>query len=424
MIFREEARDIEVQGSYDVIVCGGGPAGLSTAISAARQGLKVLLLEVGGCIGGVWTSGLLSVILDVEGKGGLIKEIKTKLDNLNATLPRGNKYNFLYDAESMKAVLEGLCVEAGVQILLHTRVVAAVYEDRDIQGVIVENCEGRQAYIAKIFVDCTGNGDFAALAGCDYSCGHPENGKLQPASLQAIVTGVPEEYQNMETYEEKQGFYKFIKEIGLDVTNKAPTIVRLPGKGLYVFSVNHEIGVRYDSATEITKATLRARMEINSTISRLRRVKGWENLQLICTADHIGVREGRRIKGLYTLLLEDIIAGRKFDDGICLARFAVDIHALDVNSLHGYSNEGINVKPYNIPYRSLVAADKNNLGMAGRCISGDFYAHASYRVTGNSVPTGEAMGFAAALAVRTEKSLAEVDACLVAAEMKKRGYEI
>lgn len=424
MTFLEEAREIEVKDSYDVIICGGGPAGISAAVSSARNGARTLLVETGGFLGGIWTSGLLSVILDVEGKGGIVQELKTGLNKINAIMPRGNKHNFYTDIEAMKTFLDNLCIDTGVDILFHSYVVNAVKKERNIQGVIIENCEGRIAYTAKNFIDCTGNGDLSAHAGCSWQTGHPVSGKSQPATMQSIVIGVPEFDGNMETYEEKLAFYKMLVKHGFNPSLKAPTAVKLPYGALCALAVNHEFGVKFDSAQSVTKATLNARREINSAVEVLREKAGWKDLRLVSTPSHIGLREGRRILGKYTLTLEDIIKGNRFDDGICLARFAVDIHALDASMSHGYGNDGITVKPYNIPYRSLVSAEYDNLGMAGRCISGDFYAHASYRVTGNALAMGEAIGHAAASAAKNGKSLTEIDGTMISHMMKEKGYEI
>ena len=417
--------EIDVKAEYDVIVCGGGPAGVSAAVSAARQGARTLLLEVGGCLGGIWTQGMAGLVLDVEGKGGLLREIKGKLAERNAILPkpRTHPHNFLIAGEAMKLLLEELCLEADVDLLYHTRVVEAMIGDGQLKGAILENCEGRSAYAAKILLDCTGNGEFAARAGCEWEAGHPVSGKLQPATMLAIVTGVPEDAAEVM---KGRVFYEFLQELGFDPSSKdnAPSINQLPYPELYMFSVNHEFNVRFDSAQSITQATLRARREICDAIEVLRERVGWKDLRLAATPSLIGLREGRRIRGRYYLSVEDIIAGRRFVDGVCTVRAGVDVHALDASATVGAGTEGIKTKPYHIPYRSLVSAAFDNLGMAGRCISGDFYAHSSYRMTGNAVPMGEAIGYAAAVAVRTQRTLAELDGCRVSEEMKARGYAI
>jgi hypothetical protein len=427
----EETLRTPLLREYDIIVCGAGPAGMSAAWSAAGQGLRTLLIEAGGCLGGVWTSGLLALVLDAEGKGGLLREITTRLQRVGATLPRGNAYNFVYDIEAMKHLLEELCREAGVDVLLHSRVSGAITKGNRLRAVTVECAQGRIAFGAKLFVDSTGNGDLGALAGCRFDVGHPDTGEIQPASMLGIVTGVPEPYQVMETYESKRQFEAYLRSIGFEPSNRAPTIIRLPYGGLYLLSVNHEFGVNCDDIVKITNATMRGRAEIHRAIAALRSQPGWEQLRLVATNAHISMREGRRISGLYSLSLEDIVEGRSFEDGICTVRFAVDIHATNASQTHGYGNQGIRTKPYQIPYRSLIVPEYENLALAGRCISGDFFAHASYRVTANAVAMGEAAGIAAGLAVRQdeagrrqEPSFHRVDGAQVGEEMRNRGYLI
>ncbi len=124
----------------------------------------------------------------------------------------------------------------------------------------------------------------------------------------------------------------------------------------------------------------------------------WKDLRVVATAEHIGVREGRRIRGLYSVSTEDLVKGARHEDAVCRVTFPVDVHSTDPKVSKGITGEKVRAKPYDVPYRALVAKDAENLLMAGRCISGDFIAHSSYRVTGNSVPMGEAAGAAAAVA--------------------------
>jgi hypothetical protein len=421
----EKERQIELHGDYEVVVCGAGPAGIGAALSAAGQGLRTMLIETGGCLGGIWTSGMLSVILDVEGKGGIMNGIKSRLSTTGAILPRGNSnHNFVYDTEAVKLLLEDLCREAGVEVLLHTRVAAVIQEDARIQAVVTESSQGRMGISGKLFIDCTGNGELAAQAGCAYTVGHPATGSIQPASMLAIISGVPEPFQQMKSYEKKREFNEFLNSIGFVPSNKAPTIIQLPWAGLFVFSVNHQFDVQCDNIFDITKATLAARKEINTAIQALREKAGWSELRLVSTPAHIGLREGRRIQGLYNLSVQDIVSGQTFEDAVCTVKFPVDIHATEPGQTHGYGNQGVVSQPYHIPYRSLISADIANLGFAGRCISGDFFAHASYRVTANAVATGEAIGFAASKAIRLNHDFKAVPGALVAQEMRSRGYLI
>jgi hypothetical protein len=168
---------------------------------------------------------------------------------------------------------------------------------------------------------------------------------------------------------------------------------------LFALMTNHEYGFRGIDARDVTRATLHARKEIHDLINGLRSLGGvWENLRLVATGAQIGVREGRRIRGLYTVTRDDLREGRTHPDAVCRVTFGIDVHSTDPSKEKGIEKSGFRAKPYDIPLRSLIARDVQGLLMAGRCISGDFIAHSSYRVTGNAVAMGEAAGDAAARA--------------------------
>ncbi|MDD4441736.1 MAG: FAD-dependent oxidoreductase, partial [Kiritimatiellae bacterium] len=157
-------------------------------------------------------------------------------------------------------------------------------------------------------------------------------------------------------------------------------------------------------------ATLRARRELHALVDGLRGTGGvWQNVRLVSTAEQIGVREGRRLHGLYTVTAEDLRQGARFEDAVCRATFCVDVHALDQNKNKAIDKKvAWRTKPYDIPLRALIARDVSGLMFAGRCISGDFIAHSSYRVTGNSVALGEAAGRVCALAALSGRLPAEI----------------
>ncbi len=181
---------------------------------------------------------------------------------------------------------------------------------------------------------------------------------------------------------------------------------------LLLVMMNHEYGIKPFDAAEVTAATVRARREMNRIVNGLRGLGGiWEGLQLVATAEQIGVRDGRRIRGRYVVSKDDVIAGARHADAVVRPTFSVDIHALsaEMNKTTAYTNAGVKVKPYDIPLRALIASDVDGLMMAGRCISGDFIAHASYRVTGNATAMGEAAGAVAALAAKSQRLPHEVE---------------
>jgi len=176
--------------------------------------------------------------------------------------------------------------------------------------------------------------------------------------------------------------------------------------------LTHEYDIKPWDAAAITEATVRSRAEVFRVMRALRRLGGvWEGLQIAATAEQIGVREGRRIHGRYTVNRQDLIEGTQQTDAVARVTYPVDIHALnrEKNDVEPLSHGEIETKAYDIPLRALIAKDVDGLMMAGRCISGDFIAHASYRVTGNAVAMGEAAGAVAALAARTHRLPHEVE---------------
>ena len=175
--------------------------------------------------------------------------------------------------------------------------------------------------------------------------------------------------------------------------------------------MNHEYGIKAWDAAEITAATVRARAEMNKMVTGLRGLGGaWEGIHIVATAEQIGVRDGRRIRGRYTVLQDDLAQGARHEDAVVRVNFNIDVHALtaDHNKNDAIMPKPIQMKPYDIPLRALIAKDVDGLLMAGRCISGDFIAHSSYRVTGNAVAMGEAAGVTAALAAKTKRLPHEV----------------
>lgn len=404
--FHEAARSVPVAGHSDVLVCGAGPAGVGAALAAARAGAKVRLIEAAGCLGGVWTAGLLTKILDTANKEGIMQEMLREFAARGSGVARQSK-GTVYDPEIAKLVLEELCVEAGVQIQLHTRLVGAVTDaSRRVVAVLTESKSGRQAWLADRFVDCSGDGDLAAHAGCQFDVGIGADCTCQPMSMLALLTGVDPDavrpFIRESGSEAKRRLLKLMEDHGIKPTYRAPTLRHLHS-GIYSIMTNHEYGVSAFDAGAITEATLRARKEIHEIVAGMRRLGGaWKDLAVVATAEQIGVREGRRIRGRYAITAEGLAKGLRHDEAVCRATFPIDVHALD-----GQGDKEINksfkqggLKPYDIPYPSLVAADVDGLLMAGRCISGDFIAHSSYRVTGNSVPMGEAAGLAAAVSIR------------------------
>ncbi|MDA3873593.1 MAG: FAD-dependent oxidoreductase, partial [Kiritimatiellae bacterium] len=307
-----------------------------------------------------------------------------------------------------KLVLEELCEEAGVTVLLHTKVSDAVVDGQSISRVVLECKEGRVTVPGRCFVDTTGDGDLAARSGCGFDLGREADGLTQPLSLMSLVIGVPESVRNRQ-YDgtgtssciKKSEFLKRLRDVGYEPSYTQPSLFPLPN-GFCAVMADHQYECSGLESRGLTAATLQARKEIFSIVEAMRQFgDDWKSVRLVSTAAHIGVREGRRIHGLYRISVDDVITGTRHPDAVAHCTFGIDIHTPKREEGGGY-NKGdvVRCQPYDIPLRALIARDRDNLLMAGRCISGDFHAHASYRVTGNAVATGEAAGTAAALAAR------------------------
>ncbi len=410
--FHEQARDLPLVKDADVIVCGAGPAGIAAAITAARAGAKVRVFEWRGCLGGVWTAGLLGYLLDFN-KPGFNQELLKRLDERD--MRRGtSKHSICYEPEGMKLLLEEMFVEAGITFQLHTRVAAAYRAGRRLTTLVTESKAGRQAWQAPAFIDTTGDGDLGALAGCSFEYGEAEACPCQPMSLNALLVCkdaaalAPFIHQSDPSKSDgiaKEALLAAIKRTGHFPSYSKPTLWQVRDNLLLVM-MNHQYGVPCFDAAKITEATVQARAELHKIVNGLRKLGGpWEGLQIAATAEQIGVRDGRRIQGRYVVNKEDLIAGARYEDAVVRPTFPVDIHALnhEANKTAAYHNGGVKVKPYDVPLRALLAKDVDGLMMAGRCISGDFISHASYRVTGNSVAMGEAAGVTSALAALSKR---------------------
>lgn len=405
----EESLRTPVAGQYDVIVAGAGPAGVPAAIAAARHGARVLLIEAHGCLGGVWTAGLLAWVFDIEctAIGGEIME-RLRTRDACVLAPGEGMVNFTYDVESMKLILEELCVEHGIEVMLHTRVVAArVDEKRRLRSVVTESKSGRQAWSAHSFIDCTGDGDLGALAGNRFAMGSEESGALQPMTFMGLMA-----VADIEAVAKYVSFYRgdynhgstqirfsaCLRDLGVETSYGHPTLFQVR-QNLLAIMVNHEYGVDATDTRSVTRATFRGRAEMNRVVDVLAASRTpFSGSMLVSSAEHIGIREGRRLYGRYKVTIDDLMSGTRHEDAVCRVRFNVDVHAPDPSQGRGLETR--KVVPYDIPLRALIAQDVDGLLMAGRCISGDWLSFASYRVTGAAVSMGEAAGGAAALAAK------------------------
>lgn len=376
-----------IKGEYDVIVVGGGPAGIGTAITAGRRGLKTLIIERYGFFGGMWTAALVNPFFDTENKAGLVKEL---VEELRAQDAFGAFWNITYNFETMKKILDEKIRAAGVEVLFHTTFCTPIMEDKTVTGVIVQNKGGRMGFKAKYVVDCTGDGDVAAAAGAEYIFGREKDGTAQAMTTMFLLSGV-------EMHQEEPGeLYALMKEAcdkydtGYNIDFDKPYTIWLPMKDLSVVQLVHVRGKDGTDPFQLSQAEMDGRKRAYETFRLFKKyIPQFKNAELVMTAPQIGVRETRHIIGEYVLTSDDIRNGSEFEDNLgFFVNFNADIHD------EREEQECFAVKPYQIPLRCLIPKGINGLLTAGRCISGDFYAHASYRVTGDCVAMGEGAAIA------------------------------
>ncbi len=387
-------REAAIVRKVDVLVCGGGPAGVGAAIFAARAGAKTMLIETMPFLGGVWTAVGVSHLMAGRGRDGVNAEIHRRLP-VHEVFGRN-----IYLIEDMKILLDDLMAEAGVELQFHTRAAAVAKDGRRVRGVFTESKSGLEFIEAGMVVDATGDGDIAAAAGCDFEMGRPFDGRMQPVTLFGTIGGYRGEPAK------GRALVEILERGGWRPSYPPVTLFPQPGQpGVFVLMATQFYGVDATNVRDLTRTEILGRKEIRKCVATFKEHGGddWKNVFLIKTGPAIGVRETRRIRGHYYLTWEDLDRGAQFEDGIADIRAGSNIHSVDDpygdGPPQGMTPPKFRVQPYQVPFRCLVARDVDNLLTAGRCISGDHYALGSYRLTGSVVQTGEAAGLGAALAM-------------------------
>jgi len=399
----------EVKNTYDVIVVGGGLSGICAAVSAAREGARTALIERYGILGGMLTSGNVYPILGMVSEGTIYDEMVNLLDSdSQEKIISGNGREIPVDVERAKGVLLNFARENHVDIWLQTPVVEAQMMDNRLTGVVIGTQDGLKVLEAKVFIDATGDGQLAAMAGAPYEIGRAGDGKCQPVSMIFTVGGVdPEVGVVVNGRSDKVRLpdgmlYADVCEAANERGELPPnvTIVRLH-RSCYPDerNVNASQANGYDTLTPegVTAAELDLKGQIDQIMAFLRKnVPGYEGCYVKATGSTLGVRETRRIMGECTVTDEDVEQGRKYSDVVVHnAWFKIDIHnPAGGGQAEKYAQACI---PYDIRYGSLVPLKVDGLLTAGRCISGTHRAHASYRVMGICMGMGQAAGIAAAL---------------------------
>jgi hypothetical protein len=421
-------KEIPVHDAGDVLVVGGGPAGIAAAIASARNGATTTLVERFGFLGGNLSAGLVGPCMtsySLDGQTQLIKgiyeEMVMRMEQQGGAvhpkhIPSGSPYSgFIvyghdkvtpFDPESVKFVALDMVREAGVKLRLHTFVADAMVEDNAVTGVIAASKSGLEALTARITVDCSADADVAARAGAAFEQGRDLDGLTQPMTLffriKNIDDAVVEEYVKSHP-EDYRPFASIIAEA------KAKGEFPIPRKGIGIYKTT-EPGIWRVNTTrlhafdgtnveDLTNAEIAGREQVRILMGFFRKwLPGFENVELYDTASTVGVRETRRIVGEYQLTLEDLATSKAFDDVIGLCGYPVDIHS-PTGDGGGADGEMPTANIYQMPYRSLVPKDMNGLLVAGRALSATHEAQSAVRVMPPVFAMGQAAGTAAALAI-------------------------
>ena len=423
------SKEISVIKKVDVIVLGGGPAGIAASIASARSGAKTMLIEKYGVLGGSATVSLVGPFMTSFSNDGSIQLCKGIFEELvngmvkidGAIHPKDIRYNSPYcgyrifghdhvtpfELEAMKKVSMDMVNEAGVHTLLHTSFVDVIMKGNMIDKIITFNKTGMQAYKAKVYIDCTGDADVAASSRVPIKVGREEDGLTQPMTMFFRMANIDDkavdEYRKLHPEEGERLFGTIVDEkresgewtIARDKVAMYKTTI----PGIWRFNITRILGLDGTKAEDLTKAEIEGREQVHQLVEFFHKhLPGFENAVLIDTAVHVGIRETRRIVGEYVLSVKDLVKPTKFKDVIGLSGYPVDIH--DPKGMHGGCSDEYNTADvYQIPYRSLIPLKVDNLLVAGRCVSATFEALGAIRVIPSCMVMGQAAGTAAALAV-------------------------
>ncbi len=469
-----QTREIEVSQTADVIVAGGGTAGITAAIAAARNGADVLIIEKNGYLGGLMTAGnmglttyivhekdsskhdkLMHDLADnpeiVHVAGGLAMEITRHLKNIGgAVTTKGQPGTYVFTSQGeFKYLLMSMAKEAGVRILFHTIVTDAIKSDSSIDGVIIENKSGCSMIAAKQFIDATGDGDLAFLAGVPYFKGvgpkdisyteNPDNlGKMGAFGVMYRLGNIDMDKclsylgEHKELFQIQRVAIQSYDEVVQNNKNNEMTcfvvlvdgiggiqIYNTPMKGVYIIGCPCISGDGTD-AEDLSDGEILLTEEVMRFTEALKKIPGFENTCIVDIPE-IGVRETRHIYGDYLLTIEDIMTMKSYKDSI-----GCGSHPIDINPRPSYMKDELLPEHfyYEIPFSSLIAKDINNLLLAGRCISCTHEASGCTRVTVQCMITGEAAGTAAALCSASSLELRQLDYNILKNQLLKQNVKL
>lgn len=425
-------KNAPIVGEYDVVVCGGGPAGFIAAIAAARNGARTALVERYGFLGGMATMGYVNPVSvftynDSQVVGGIPWEFVQKLENMGGGFIEKPLGNVAFEQEHYKLLAQRMTLEAGVDLYMHSYLSGCVMDGGRISQVIIENKNGTEALSSKVFIDCTGDGDLAALASVEMQ---PDEGApLQPLSSYFILGGVDldtpmmqeaichnKQGENCHCLPVREKLLERKEELGIPEFG-GPWFCRTGQDGVVTVNMTRTAGNAIDNR-DFVRAECVLREDAFRMAALLKdNFDEFKDSYLIAVSVQGGIRETRRIKGVHTITADEYVTAYHYHDSIARGAHPIDIHVASGPA----QNITFLKTPAYVPYRALIAPTHSNLIVAGRCLSADKKAFASLRVQASCMDMGQAAGTAAAMAAGSGLPVQEVNTELLVAKLREQG---
>jgi glycine/D-amino acid oxidase-like deaminating enzyme len=438
-----------VLADVDVLVCGGGPAGIGAAVAAARQGARTMLVEMQGSLGGVGANTLVGTWLGSYSRdgafpvvGGIFTEMLKRLAAEGAAIlpddapieggrhiqyANWHKRVIPIEFEPFKRISEQMCVETGVRLRYWTSVIAPKMNGRRVEGVFVHSKNGVEFINAKMIVDATGDADVVFRAGCPVVTGRAEDGLTSP--LTTILVAEDVDYAALENYCASTGDIR-LRNVIAAIKQEEPW--RFPfeiiiscemiKRGRYFLNTLCQTGWNGADAEDLTQASIEGRQQAHALMDQLRRhVPGFANARLTQTSARVGVRDTRRIVGDYCVTVTDIKTGKRYEDTIALSGYQWDMADPKRPSHQRMEGQTIGLQFTEIPYRSLLPQGIDNLIVAGRNVSSEWDALGVLRIMPACLAMGQAAGTAAAMAAHAGATTRAIQVAALRTNLLQQG---
>lgn len=443
-------RRVPLDDSWDVIVAGGGPAGCAAATAAAREGARTLLLESTGMLGGMGTAGLVPWFCGYDDgekiiARGLAEHVRCALQD---NMPHLKKAMEAYplaapaiDPELLKRVYDDMVLEAGAEVLFNSSL-CAVEKSAENDGcdiVMVSNKNGLSAFKAKVYVDCTGDGDLAAWSGALFEKGD-ESGGMQPATHCFVISNVDEELlakgPKIHFYDPDSPVWKAMRSEKYPLIEELHSCTMKIAPGTFGFNTGHIFDVDNTDPADVSAALIKGRKMASQYRDAFAEFHpAYSESALVNTGALLGVRETRRIMGDYLLTVDDYRACRSFPDEICRNAYGIDVHLSrreneelcrkSLDEIKEWNKKAVQKlgkgNSFGVPYRALTPKGLKNVLVAGRCISTDRQAYGSVRIMACCLNTGEAAGVASAMAAASSGDVHSVDTGALRSKLQDHG---